>query len=401
MTMPATPQWTATPSPNLQINSVAISPDGALSLCGTSNEFGTGQFGMYCYHADGSPAWQQAVTGPDATQGVFWVALSADSRFAAAGGESGKGVGFLTVCDAANGQVLLNVQSRLPGRVNQVSFSADGTLLLAAFANALQLYGLQADGTFAYLSSFPVDARFTCLSAVMAGKGGCVWVAALDYTTKPFCGLVECLEVRNGQFGIVTKYALGAGAMRVAATVDGMYAAAALHTGECALFSVALPGAPVWTFGPPGQTLGLAYGIDITQTQVGKLVVACGTNQPAGGYVYVVDSLPSSSPTQWTPQLRWIMPLKYSANPGISLDLNADLVTATDGQPTFRRPDGTPVHARPGASAESPGNFYLFDGAAGGLIWSYATPVMNWPMVITPGGTAVLGGSDDGTLYFW
>jgi WD40 repeat protein len=386
MTISPTPKWTAVPTAGLQINSVAISPDGALSLCGTSNEFSTGQFGMYCYYSDGTLAWQRAVTGTDATQGVFWVALSRDKRFAAAGGETAKDIGFLTICDAANGNVLLNVQNGLPGRVNQVSFSNDGTLLLAAFSNALQLYKLQPAGTFALHSTATIATALDCISAVIAGDGSRVWAAAINYGTTPYSGQVECLEIRGGLFSIVNTYPLAAGAMRIATTSDGLHAAAALHTGGCALFKASQTGTPAWTYTPTEPTLSLAYAIDVTQTDAGDIVVACGTNTTGdGGFLYVVDADP-------LPQLRWISSLQYSANPGVCLDRNADLVTATDG-----KPKGSGVAATP----ESPGNFYLFDGQSGAQLWQYPTALMNWPMVITPDGTAALGGSDDGTLCYW
>lgn len=398
MPISVTPKWTAVPASGLQINSVAISPDGALSLCGTSSEFGTGQFGMFCYRSDGSLAWQQVVTGTDATQGVFWVALSADKRFAAAGGETARNVGFLTVCDATNGAILLNIQQGLPGRVNQVSFSDDGTLLAAGFSNAIQLYRLQPDGTFGYRSTATLDSSLDCISAVISGDGSRVWAAAINYNTTPYSGLVECLEIRGALFSIVNQYPLSTGAMRIATTSDGLYAAAALHTGGCALFKADQANTPAWIYTPSQSTLSLAYAVDITRTDQGDIVVACGTNQTGdGGFLYLVDSVPAttSTPAQWAPQLRWISQLQYSANPGVCLDRNASLVTATDGKPQQQTAAGAPV------PPESPGNFYLYDGRTGQRLWQYPTTIMNWPMVITPDGTAALGGSDDGTLCYW
>ena len=98
--------------------------------------------------------------------------------------------------------------------------------------------------------------------------------------------------------------------MRIATTTDGMFAAAALHTGGCALFMAGQKETPAWTYTPPEQTLSLAYAVDITQTAAGRVVIACGTNQTGdGGFLYLVDSVPLQStvfPTQWTPMLRWI-----------------------------------------------------------------------------------------------
>lgn len=404
MNASSNPSWKVTPSPGLQLNSVAVSPDGQLSLCGTSNEFSTGQFGLFCYDGSGNLVWQQSVTGPDATQGVFWVALSDDKRFAAAGGESAKDVGFLAICDAASGAVLLS-DANLPGRVNQLSFSRDGTLLLAAFSNALRLYRLQTDGYFALSSTTPISSEFDCISALLADDGSRVWLAAINYNTTPYSGLVQSFPVNAGLFGSSNSYKLSAGAMRIAVSTDGNYAAAALHSGGCALFNCDQPSTPKWTYLPPLANLSLAYAVAITQTSAGKVVVACGANQSKGtnGYLYVVDSVPSNSeiacPPQWMPHLRWSTTLQYSANPGVSLDREATKVTATDGKPSEEMPEGS--NPSTSSAQESPGNFYLFDAIAGSKIWQYPTRLMNWPMVITPDGNTALGGSDDGSMYYW
>lgn len=401
------PTWTATPSAGLQLNSVAVSPDGALSVCGTSNEFSTGQFGLYCYDQSGTLLWHQPATGANATQGVFWVAISANKAYAAAGGESADGVGFLMVCDASTGAVVFS-QGSLPGRVNQLSFSDDGTLLLAAFSDALRLYRLQPNGGWTLRSTATVDPQFDCISAVMAGNGSRVWLAAIDYNTQPYSGLVKTIDIKGGLFAIANRYPLITGAMRIAVTPDGSYAAASLHTGGCALFCTDQPGTPKWTYTPPLANLGLAYAVGITQTAAGQVVVACGANQDPGqaGYLYVVDAVPSASPVPGPPQLqptlRWSAALEYSANPGVCLDREATRVTATDGKPKEKTPVGAPPRTYADITiSESPGNFYLYDAATGTRLWQYPTAIMNWPMVITPSGSAALGGSDDGSLYYW
>ena len=404
----STPAWIATPSAGLQLNSVAVTPDGALSLCGTSNEFSTGQFGLYCYSSAGALLWQVPVTGANATQGVFWVALSDDGRYAAGGGETADGVGFLTICDATNGTVLFNNQA-LAGRVNQLSFTADGSLLLAGFSNALQLYKRSpVTGSFTLYSTATIDAQFDCISAEIAKDGSRVWLAAINYNTQPYSGLVETIDIKGGLFAIVNKYPLNTGAMRIAVTPDGNYAAASLHTGGCALFGADQPGTPKWTYTPTFANLSLAYAVGITQTSAGNVVVACGTNQEnsESGYLYVVDSVPSASqiafPKQWLPSLRWNATLEYSANPGVCLDREGTLVTATDGKPKEKTPHGAPPRTYSDVTiSESPGNFYLFNATTGTQLWQYPTAIMNWPMVVTPDGSVALGGSDDGSLYYW
>jgi hypothetical protein len=407
MPTPPPPTWTATPTPGLQLNSVAVSPDGALALTGTSNEFSTGQFGFYCYNGAGALVWQVPVTGANATQGVFWVAVSANKAYAAAGGESADGVGFLTICRAGDGTVLFS-DGDLPGRVNQLSFSDDGRLLLAGFSDALRLYRVQPDGTFGLRSIAAVDSQFDCTSALLAADGSRAWLAAINYNTQPYTGLVESIDIKGGLFAIVTRYPLSTGAMRIAVTADGRYAAASLHGGGCALFGADQAGTPKWTYTPTLPNLSLAYAVGITQTLAGSVVVACGTNQEnsEAGYLYVVDSVPSTSqiavPAQWTPKLRWTAALEYSANPGVCLDREATRVTATDGKPKEKTPHGAPPRTFTDITiSESPGNFYLYDGTTGARLWQYPTKIMNWPMAITPDGAVALGGSDDGSLYYW
>ena len=133
------PSWQQTPQAGLQVNSVAVSPDGQLTVGGTSSEFGSGQFNFYGYDATGSQLWSVPVTAANVTQGIFWVAVSDDKRFAACGGETSKTCGFLCILDASTGTILFQ-DNNLPARVNQLSFSSDGTLLLADFQHELRLY---------------------------------------------------------------------------------------------------------------------------------------------------------------------------------------------------------------------------------------------------------------------
>ena len=105
------PTWQVTPQAGLQVNSVAVSPDGQLTVGGTSSEFGTGQFNFYGFAATGQQLWSVAVTATNVTQGIFWVAVSDDKRFAACGGETSKTCGFLCIVDARNGDILFQDNS--------------------------------------------------------------------------------------------------------------------------------------------------------------------------------------------------------------------------------------------------------------------------------------------------
>ena len=80
---------------------------------------------------------------------------------------------------------------------------------------------------------------------------------------------------------------------------------------------------------------------------------------------------------------RNMVPLPRNPN-STSVDGAGQYVTVADGYPV-----GTP-------SA-----FYLFDAAAGDQIAQWPTSNMNWPMVISKNGAAIVGGGDDGLLYYF
>lgn len=389
--LPSAPSWIVTPDVNLQVNSVAVSDDGNCCVFGTSNEFGTGQFAVYCYNGAGQLRWSSPVGGAASTQGVFWVAASADGQFAAAGGETSKTAGFLTAYRVADGAQVLNVP--LAYRVNQVALSGDGSLLLAAFNDTVQLYHY-ADGAYV-LASQQIFTGSYCNSCALSPDGFNAAVSCTIYNDDggASTGQVVSLAIDNQKLIVSGAWASPVGVMRVAMAATGNYWGASLHDGSCALFSPSNITAPLWQYKPAVANLSLAYGLAITQTAAGRVLLACGANvsgTASTGYLYLVESVQGGN-TQ-TPQFCWGAQLTYSANPGVSLDREAQYVTATDGQPGSETP---------GQVSESAGNFYLFDGATGAQLWSYATPVMNWPMVITPDGSCAFGGSDDGSVYFW
>lgn len=394
----STPSWTFTPDINLQVNSVAISDDGNCCVFGTSNEFSTGQFAVYCYDGAGKQRWSRPVGPAASTQGVFWVAASADGQFAAAGGETSKTAGFLTAYRVADGAQVLNLAPAY--RVNQVALSGDGSLLLAVFDDTVQLYRY-VDNAYVLASQQSFSGAY-CNSCALSPDGFTAVVSCTIYNDSggASTGQVVSLSIAGAQLTVAGTWPSPVGVMRVAIAASGAWWGASLHDGSCALFGPANVSAPLWTYKPDVPNLSVAYGFDITETAEGRVVLACGANlrvaspppvpAPPAGYLYVVESVQDGS--GWFPQSCWGSPLTYSANPGVSLDREANRVTATDGQPG----DETP-----GQVSESAGNFYLFDGASGSQLWSYATPVMNWPMVITPDGANLFGGSDDGSVYFW
>lgn len=394
------PSWQQTPQAGLQVNSVAVSPDGQLTVGGTSSEFGSGQFNFYGYDATGQQLWSVPVTAANVTQGIFWVAVSDDKRFAACGGETSKTCGFLCILDACTGSILFQ-DNNLPARVNQLTFSSDGTLLLADFQHELRLYHYASGSTLAPVwslsDSMALTTGFSSYSAVLAPNGSRVWVGAINYNVKPvYSGLVQQIALDNGKFGAATSYQQAQGVMRVVTTADGAYAAAALHDGSCAFFQ-AVQASTAFVCKPDLSGLNIAYAIAITETPAKQLVIVVGANQGEAGVLYRLDAVQTQSEIAnypvWGPLLRWSKPVQYAVNPGVTLDAAATLVSATDGKPDESSGGSD--------QKESPGNFYLFDACSGQQLWQYGTKLMNWPMALTPDGKTAVGGSDDGSICYW
>jgi WD40 repeat protein len=407
MTSPTltSPSWTVTPDPTLQVNSVAVSSDGNTCIFGTSAEYGSGTFNVYHYDGAGVLRGSWPFGPANSVQGVFWVAVSADGQFAAAGGETAsKNAGLLTAHRLSDGAALLG--DSFASRVSQVSLSADGSLLLAVSGDMVTLYSYNgSEYVNVGKQSF---AGASCGSCAISPDGLHAVVACTIYhdagtdsgASAPSTGQVVSLAIADKVMSVAGTWATTTGVQRVAMASTGNYWAAVLHDGSCALLGPSNMTQPVWQYRPPLPNLGIAYGIDITETSAGRVVVACAANVPipstapiqafSSGYLYLVESVQDGDKRH--PNFCWGSELQYSGNPGVSLAREAQSVTATDGQPIY------PLSDPP---KETPGNFYLFDGATGAKLWQYPTPIMNWPMAITPDGRYAFGGSDDGSVYFW
>jgi hypothetical protein len=184
--------------------------------------------------------------------------------------------------------------------------------------------------------------------------------------------------------------------MRIAVTDTGQYWATSLHDGSCMLFNRTNPNELEWQCTPVVLGLELAYAVDITQTETGDVYIACGANLSGtgnGGYLYLVKSTPpvnaDNTVAKSTGNIQWSKEIKYGVNPGVSMDKNATYVTATDG-----KPDGQTIN-------ESAGSFYLFNASDGSMVLQQQTYMMNWPMMISRNSQCTIGGSDDGSFYFW
>lgn len=54
-----------------------------------------------------------------------------------------------------------------------------------------------------------------------------------------------------------------------------------------------------------------------------------------------------------------------------------------------------------GYPASDPANFYMLDTATGRELWEYTSGGENYSIAISDDGNYVVGGSDDGKVYFW
>ncbi|MBY6203788.1 hypothetical protein [Halomonas denitrificans] len=414
-TIPSTPKWTRVPAAGKQINTCAITPDGHRVVCGTWVERGpgvSGDFHVYCYDASGDLLYSIPVSDEAIEHGVYWVAISDDGSTLAAGGEVSDTEGFLRVYgihpDAPPNTMRLVplLATSTPSRVNEVSLGADGSRLVACYGSTVALYG--ADGSFEFrlLDTFDAGAEADVQSVMIDEAGRRAVAASRTYgANNATTGKLVRLEIGSEGFTSHRVTPFDSGVMRVAITADGSAWGGSLHDGSCVCFQDNVSEEPAWRFKPTGdqlpkgQAISLAYGFAISGSSAGTVHVAVGANldRPAtpaadpsyGGVVYSLASKQSDGTV--ASDFLWSRPTAFGVNPGVGLDEAGLHVTATDGKPADH---GHGVH-------ESAGHFYLYDNATGDLAWSVKTRTMNWPMAISADGHAIVGGSDDGSLYYW
>lgn len=404
--IPAEPQWSCVPASGKQINTCAITPDGSRVVCGTWVERGDDQavYKVYCYDASGELLWSVPVSATPIKHGVYWVAISDDGSTVAAGGEVDYNKGFLQAWHYVPGapdtellRPLLSVST--PSRVNQVSLSGDGRCLLACYGSRIALFARSAVANgFAQLDSFDAGANAD-VQSVMVDKAGKRAVLASRTYGQNNATTGELVSFEMGAQGFVSHKATAFDScvMRVAITEDGSAWGASLHDGSCVCFQLSADSAPAWRYHPE-LDVELAYGFGISGSDSGSVHIALGANlgptgNPGpgvhpGGAVFSISSVGANG--RYAARCNWAIPTSFGVNPGVSLDRAGAFVTATDGKPD----DSHKVD-------ESAGHFYLFDNTAGSLLWSQKTKTMNWPMAISADGRAIVGGSDDGRLFYW
>lgn len=393
------PAWTTIPNHDFQLNTVAISDDGATVLTGTSLEYGSsGDFGVYCYTLDergvGRLLWSDPL-GRTAKDGVFWVALSGDGRWAAVGGSYGSDEGgFVRFYSVADGP---RTKQEFPttSRVNEVELDADGSLAVACYADRIDCFARsgsewrvggtqQLEGTYARSCGVNPDGGLIVVGGqVESGTAG-----PSESASKP--GFVAVMAWTGNSLDSFGRLETEQEVLR--AVISGSFVAASTHGGTVSLWYGVMGPAyqRAWTVAPePG--LSLIYGLAIAQTGTTVWIGGAGNGTAASGapgWVFALRSDPNPGGTGFTPTQLWHAATDYAPNPASYFDAGARLLTAADGEPRVNEP-------------ETPGNFYLFDVATGTPVWKHPTPLMNWGMRINAAGSACVGGSDDGTLYYW
>jgi len=399
-----TPNWQIQPSPGYQINSTAISADGTRMIAGTSIEEATAAgVGIYCYGttdgASGTLLWSDPL-GQPAYDGVFWVAISSDGRYAAAGGSYAKtGSGFVRIYDVSAG-ASSRVEFPTSSRVNELEMSADGTYVVAVYGSTVELYQ-RAAGTYVVAATQVLTNDYVRTCSISPDgtwivAGGQVDSANLDpeprharsLADSASPGFVAIFINQQGTLEPATTRNPAAGVLRV--VLSGAFIAASTQDGTLYLYAqVFFPDwEQAWSF-KPAVTIGYSYALGLAPGSDGNYYIAAGGNNvgvsPSTGWLYLVKNVPTGGLFQ--PQQLWIRSLEYAPNPATNMDGSAIYVTAGDGEPV--------------TGGETSGNFYLFDAMGGGLLWSFPTSIMNWAMAINTKGTACFGGSDDGYVYYW
>ncbi len=378
--MTAPLRWQATPHAGYFINALGISADGRKTVAGTffhsysderrtSADSNTGNFGIYCWDSSGALQWSNTFTG---YEGVYWASLSADGSYAASGGwysSTPTYSGFIAAFDAATGAPVLDYY-KTPTRVNQVVLNSDGSVL-AAGGDQLYLFFRSGAQFSTTPSTLPVASGDSVISIGISADGQ--WVAAGTYAgTVLLVKIVGGVPVSSNTWSPAATNTVHS----VAMATNGQGFAVGMKNGEFLYFACDdfLSNAqPAWTQILTGASS--VYGVAIAADA--SFVSAVGNIGSASGTVGVFDNTGSAATLRWQQTL--------TANPNsTSIDSEGLFVAVADGHP-----DGTPGH------------FTLFNANSSAQIWSCTTGNMSWPIQVASNAMACVGGSDDGSVYYF
>jgi WD40 repeat protein len=406
--------WEKRLSEILWINSVAISHDGNRVVGGTflhdyrqrTGKFQPNiqsRFGTFCFDhtpptdgksASALPLWSDEFDGWD---GIFGVAVSGDGSVAASGGwleKAGNSVagsmawGVIRAYNAVDGTRLLDY-TNLNQRANWVALSHDGNVL-AAVADDVYVFVRQGK-TFSSIPlklgiSITANRYVTGLALHPSGT----WLAACDQT-----GRVYAATIRNDGFAekltwkapatipflsvaIAAKtetFVAGGGNSLFLFSLDAMR-----HRRDPIAFDTTVDQKPETI--PPNKPDGrIQENVRWAAISADGTLVSVVANRNEGdkGTGVLLALRPDGDRLTRV----WYQQLENNPN-STSIDADGRYIAASDGYPTIK-----------------PAKFYLFDAKDGAKRWDFQTNSMNWPLVISGNGTAIAGGSDDGTVYYF
>jgi WD40 repeat protein len=369
-----TPVWKDSPiaSPQEYINSVAISQDGSTVVAGTYYfPYGAGAkhspadtqqitVGTFAWNAQGKQLWQDKFL---ATEGVYWVAVSRDGKWAAACGRTTQAQGFVYIYNAATGARVSTYNTKI--RVNMVAFSSDGSYLVAG-ADDTYLF-TRAGATWSPPQILPSASGDSVIAVGFSADGQ--WTVA-----GTFMGAVVLAKNTAGKFATPVTWQMKGSIHWIAMSADGSTFAAAPSGSSVYCFTTANFGStkqPAWT----GPLTGCTSCRTGAVCDDGSLVSA-GGNVGTAGKVFLFSNQKTSGKQLWS------QPTQRNPN-STSLDTAGKFVTAADGYPD-----------------QTPGDFYLYD-AGGNALGSFQTNNMSWPMQISANGSAIAAGSDDSNVYYF
>jgi WD40 repeat protein len=367
--------WKVSPisTPQEYINSVAISQDGGTVVSGTfffpyaagakHSPADTTQItvGTFAWNAKGKSLWQDKFP---ATEGVYWVALSRDGKWAAAGGRTAPAQGFVYIYDVASGTRVSTYNTKV--RVNMVAFSSDGSYLVAG-GDDTYLF-TRSGSTWSAPQQLPSASGDSVIAVGISADGQ--WIVA-----GTFLGSVILVKNNAGAFGAPVSWQLAKGTIHwIAMSADGSTFAAAGSDSKVHCFKTSSFGStkqPSWT----GALTGCHSCRAVAVSDDGSLVSTAG-NVGSKGKVFLFSNQGASGTQLWAKAT--------TRNPNsTSLDTSGKYVTVADGYPD-----------------KTQGDFYLVD-SGGNSIGSLKTNNMSWPMQISADGTAIAAGSDNSYVYYF
>ncbi len=369
------PSWKAAPitQPQEYINSVAISQDGKTVIAGTFYfPYGAGAMhsaadatmitvGTFAWNATGNKLWQDEF---QATEGVYWVGISRDGKWAASAGRTAPAHGFVYVYNVSTGKRVLTYGTKT--RVNMVAFASDGSSLVAG-SDDIYLFS-RTGSTWGSPQTLAPATGDSIVSVGISSNGQ--WIVA-----GTFLGTVMLVKNSSGALGTPVSWTLKNGTIHwVAISADGSTFAAggsdaAVHCFQTAKFATSRQ--PAWS----GALTGCVSCRAVALSDNGSLVSAVG-NKGTAGEVFLFSNKETSGS-----QL-WVQPTTRNPN-STSIDSAGKYVTVADGYPD-----------------KTPGDFYLFD-SSGTVVGTFQTSNMSWPMQISADGTAIAAGSDDSNVYYF